>query len=66
MMGRREIMAAEQDDRYRGYPHHRKHREKTAPMKSVGERRLPAHPASVVQCDHGNMMTLAEINLPLR
>jgi hypothetical protein len=49
MMGRREIMADEQDDRYRGSPHDRKHREKATPMKSAREQRLAAHPASVVQ-----------------
>jgi hypothetical protein len=66
MTGRREIMADEQEYRYRGYHHDRKHREKTTPMKSAGEKRLAAHPASVAQCNDGNMVTLAEINLPLR
>ena len=66
MMGRREIMTDEQDDRYREYPRNSKHREKTTPMKSAGERRLPAHPASLVQCDDGNVVTLADINLQRR
>jgi hypothetical protein len=33
-------------------------------MKSAGEQRLAAHPASFVHRDDGNMVTLAEINFP--
>jgi hypothetical protein len=65
-MGRRAIIADDQDERHCGSPRHLIHREQGAPLNSAGERQQPAHPENVIPCDDGNLVTLAGINLPPR